>query len=101
MPRGLPAALTISESDLGLVADKGKLQEQFDQQQDLPQKFSVTYVDPLYIYQQGRQEKIRNSRLVGTKQHQIINIPLVMDSDWAEQVAEKLMFLAFLEPAAL
>ena len=97
VPRGLAPKLTIPEADLGLVGDKAKLIEQFDQEQDLPARYVVSYQDPLYLYQQGKQEKIRNSRLVSTKQEVILNIPMVMDPDWARQVAEKSLYISWLE----
>ncbi|HWC97233.1 MAG TPA: phage tail protein [Candidatus Sulfopaludibacter sp.] len=97
VPRGLASAFTIPEDDLGLVSDKTKIIEQFDQEQDLPQRFAVTYADPLYLYQQGKQEKLRNTRVVRTKQQSVINLPMVMDPDWARQVAEKTLFLSWLE----
>lgn len=97
VPRGLAPKLTIPEADLGLVGDKAKLIEQFDQEQDLPARYVVSYQDPLYLYQQGKQEKIRNSRLISTKQEVILNIPMVMDPDWARQVAEKSLYISWLE----
>ncbi|HLZ09079.1 MAG TPA: phage tail protein [Chloroflexota bacterium] len=97
VPNGLAPALTIPEADLGLMGDKAKLIEQFDQAQDLPQKYSVVYQDPLYLYQQGKQEKQRSTRIVKTKQMSTIQIPMVMDPDWARQVAEKTLYLSWLE----
>lgn len=100
IPRGLASKLTIPEASLGLVSDKGKLVETVSQEQDLPQQFTVLYNDPEQDYQQGRQLKGRNTRIVRTKQQTVITFPMTMTADWARQVAEKALYLQWLERTA-
>jgi hypothetical protein len=97
VPRGLPAALTIPEADLGLLSDMAKLEEQIAQEQDLPKQFTVTHNDPTLDFQQNKQLKGRNVRIVKTKQQTILEIPMTMTSDWARQVAVKALYLSWLE----
>lgn len=100
IPRGLASKLTIPEASLGLVSDKGKLVETISQEQDLPQQFTVLYNDPAQDYEQGRQLKGRNTRIVRTKQQTVITFPMTMTADWARQVAEKALYLQWLERTA-
>lgn len=97
VPRGLAAALTIPEADLGLLADMAKIEEQIAQEQDLPKQFTVTHNDPTLDYQQNKQLKGRNVRIIKTKQQTIMEIPMTMSADWARQVGEKALYLAWLE----
>jgi Putative phage tail protein len=98
VPRGLASALTIPEADLGLVEDKAKLiPEEIGQSQDLPQRFTVTFNDPILDYQQSKQMAQRNVRVTSTKQQTVLSIPMTMDESWALQVAEKALYLAWLE----
>jgi hypothetical protein len=97
VPRGLAPKLTIPEADLGLMSDKGELLEQIAQEQDLPLSFTVIYPDPALDYQQNKQFKFRNTRIIKTRQQAVLNIPIVMDQDQAIQIAEKSLFLAWLE----
>jgi len=98
VPRGLPAALTIPETDLGLLEDGAKVKpEQLAQEQDLPQNVTVLYNDLAMDFQQGKQLKQRNSRIIKTRQQQIIELPMSLDAKFARQVAEKTLWLAWLE----
>src|SRR5665213_2082899 len=97
VPRGMPLALTIPEADLGLVEDKAKLIEQISQEQDLPRQFTITYNDPTLDFQQNKQLKGRNVRIVKTKNQTILEVPMTMTADWAKQMAEKALYLAWLE----
>lgn len=97
VPRGLPAALTIPEKDIGLAGDKGKIEETIGDEQSLPRDVTVTYVDPAKDYQQGKQMKSRNSRIVTTKNQDNLEIPITMSADFARQVAEKSLYLRWLE----
>jgi Putative phage tail protein len=97
IPRGMAAAMTIPEADLGLVEDKGKLiSEEIGQSQDLPYKVTVTYNDPVLDYQQNKQMIQRNTAIVSTKQQTVLAIPMTMDADWAMQVATKALYLFWL-----
>jgi Putative phage tail protein len=97
VPRGFAPVETIPESDLGLEKDKAKLVETIGQEQDLPRDVTVLYIDEDLDYQQGKQIKARNARIVSTKNQEIITLPLTMDADFARQVAEKALYLRWLE----
>ena len=97
VPRGLAPVLTIPESDLGLEKDKTKLVETIGQEQDLPRRITTLYIDENEDYQQGKQEALRNARVVSTKNQEIMTIPLTMDANFARQVAEKALYLRWLE----
>jgi Putative phage tail protein len=97
IPRGLASIETIPEEDLGMEADKAKLIETQGQEQDLPRDVTVLYNDEDLDYQQGKQVKSRNSRIVSTKNQEIITLPLTTSRDFARQVAEKVLYLRWLE----
>jgi hypothetical protein len=98
VPRGLPSAMTIPESALGLIEDKAKLiPEEIAQERDLPQLLTVLYTDPALDYQQNKQPAQRNLRIIHTRQQILLQIPMTMDADWAIQVAEKALFVYWLE----
>jgi hypothetical protein len=98
VPRGLPPAITIPEDELGLLEDGAKVKpEQLSQSQDLPIKVTVLYNDVSMDYQQGKQEKQRSARIITTKQQDTIELPISTDASFARQVAEKTLFLAWLE----
>ena len=97
VPRGLASVKTIPEEDLGIEADKAKLIETQGQEQDLPRDVTVLYNDEDLDYQQGKQIKSRNSRIVSTRNQEIITVPLTMKRDFARQVAEKTLYLRWLE----
>jgi hypothetical protein len=98
VPRGLPSAMTIPESALGLLEDKAKLiPEEIAQERDLPQLLTVLYTDPALDYQQNKQPAQRNLRIIHTRQQILLQIPMTMDADWAIQVAEKALFVYWLE----
>jgi hypothetical protein len=97
VPRGLPSVETIPEEDLGMESDKTKIVETQGQEQDIPRDVTVLYNDEDLDYQQGKQIKSRNSRIVSTRNSEIITLPLTMKKDFARQVAEKALFLRWLE----
>jgi hypothetical protein len=98
IPRGQnPSVLTIPENDLGLEADKAKLIETQVMPQELPRFVDIVYVDPTIDWQQNKQHKARSSRTVKTKQALTMNLPMVLDSTFARQIAEKALYLAWLE----
>lgn len=98
IPRGLAPKLTIPEADLGLEEDKAKIKpETFAQAHDLSSRYAVLYNDPTKDYQQGRQSKNRNTRIIRTKQQTVYSVPMTMTPDWARQVAEKRLYLEWLE----
>lgn len=98
VPRGLPSAMTIPESDLGLLEELTKLNpSQISQEQDLPFRVTTIYEDPTLDYQQGKQEKQRSTRVVTTTNQQTVNAALVLPPDMARQVSEKALYLAWLE----
>ena len=97
VPRGLPSVITIPESDLGLYEDKAKLVETIAQGHDLPFSVTVLFNDAAIDYQQGRQTKERNIRIIHQKQQLSISLPLTMTDDQARQLAEKILYMIWLE----
>jgi len=98
VPRGMASAMSIPETDLGLLSDGAKVKpEQIAQEQDLPLAFRVLFNDIALDYQQGHQERTRSSRVKKTKQQTIISLPIVMTSTQALQIAETALYLAWLE----
>jgi len=98
IPRGLSSVVTIPEIDLGLLQDGAKVKpEQISQAQDLPQSVTVMYNDVAMDFQQGKQLKQRSSRIIKTRQQQIIELPLTLDASLARQIAEKTLWIAWLE----
>ena len=100
VPRGLAVAMTIPEADLGLEADKAKMLPQVADAQTLPQRVIVTYNDPAINYQQQKQQSQRNSRLIQIKQQVKLDFPLTLDPDFAKQLSEKALYLAWQERTA-
>lgn len=98
IPRGGPTqVITIPESDLGLYKDNYKISEQIGQIQDLPLNVQVLFNDQALDYQQNKTHKFRHRRIVKTRNQSIIELPLTLDSTFARQIAEKALFLAYLE----
>jgi hypothetical protein len=94
---GSPAEpFVIAEDDLGLVEDKAKIEEEQKQEQDLPLITTVLYNDVALNWQQGKQAKQRNARtVVGTRQQQILSLPLSLDDTIARQIAEASLYSAW------
>jgi Putative phage tail protein len=98
VPRGNGAAsLVIPEADLGMQKDNIKLSEEIGQIQDLPAQIQVLYNDRAIDYQQNHTRKIRHFRTVKTKNESVLELPLTIDSTTARQIAERALFLAYLE----
>lgn len=81
---------TVPEGDLGLEKDKAKLVEALAQENDLPQAVTVLYNDATLNYQQGKQLKGRNPRIVTieTKNQKILSLPFTLMPQQARQLAE-------------
>lgn len=93
---GSPAAVfTIAEDDLGLAADKAKLEESFGQEQDLPLQVTALYNSVALNWQQGKQVKQRDARTVTTRQQQVLSMPLSLDDTEARQIAECTLYSAW------
>jgi len=91
VPRGMvPSPPTVPEGDLGLLEDKAKLTEQQSQAEDLPVSTTVLYNDALVNYQQGKQIKQRNPRIltVATRNQTVLSLPFTLLPDEARQIAE-------------
>jgi hypothetical protein len=98
VPRGLASVITIPESDLGLLQDGAKVKpEQIAQAQDIPRNVSIFYNNISTDFQQGKQYKGRSARIIKTRQQQILEMPISMDANFARQVAEKTLWIAWLE----
>lgn len=80
----------IPERDLGLVKDKAKLIEALAQENDLPQAVTVLFNDQTLNYQQGKQLKGRNPRIITleTKNQKIMSLPFSLTPQQARQLAE-------------
>lgn len=92
IPRGQAAALTIDETDLGLLADNAALVETIGQEQDVPKSVEIVYIDPNVDYQQGQQKRIRHSKTKKSNNQTSISMPLVLNSYEAAQMADKIMW---------
>lgn len=98
VPRGAAAqALTVPETDLGLVKDNFKIQEQVAQIQGLPLEVKLLFKDPALNYQQNYTLKRRAARIVITKNQDVIELPLVIDSTTARQIVERMLYIQYLE----
>lgn len=88
------ASVTIPETDLGLVADNAELVEQLAAEQDLPQSVTTVYVDASLDYQQGKQLKARNPRIITivTKNQEIRSLPFTLTADDGRQIAEVTLY---------
>jgi hypothetical protein len=96
--RGVHASvMTIPEDDLGLVKDKAKLVETVKQEQDASQTVTILHFDASIDYQQGKQEKRRSSRVVKTRNQSVIELPIVMPQSQARGIADKTLYLQWLE----
>lgn len=94
VPRGQPAVANILTDDLGLIADKGAVEEKIGQEQDLPKTVEVIYIDPNQDYQQGQQRRIRYGATTTSQNQTSISLPIVLTSVQAAQLADKIMWTA-------
>ncbi len=93
-----PAAMTITEEDLGLAQDNAKLSEMLTQQQDAPRLVICNFTDPSFDYQQGSQTQMRSSRVVTSLTLTTLELAmLAMSQTLARQIAEKTLFTAWME----
>jgi hypothetical protein len=93
-----PPALTITEGDLGLVQDNAKLSELLTQEQDAPRSVTCNFTDPAFDYQQGSQTQMRSSRVVTSISQTTIELAvLALSQTLARQIAEKTLFIAWME----
>ena len=90
-----PSVFTIVESDLGIAADKAKLEEVFAQEQDLPLSVTVLYNDIALNWQQGKQVRQRDARFISARNQQLLSIPLSLSDDTAIQIAEATLYSAW------
>lgn len=98
IPRGSAStALTIPEADLGIAKDKGSVNEEIPQEQDLPRNVNVLFMDPNIAYQQNSSEQKRHTRAVKTKQLVTMSLPMVLTVSEARAIAEKALYLSYLE----
>jgi hypothetical protein len=97
IPRGQSSLMTIPESDLGLYEDNAEFTEEMGQEQDLPRDIQVVYADPAIDYQQNKQAKRRSAKIVKTRQQSILELPFALEADTAAQVAERALYVTYLE----
>jgi Putative phage tail protein len=95
--RGQTASQNIPEADLGIETDKIKLTETIAQEQDIPKTVSVEYIDPRLNYQTGKQHKYRRARVKKTKNHDILQLPVVLQGEDAAQIADKYLAMIWAE----
>lgn len=95
-------AASIPETDLGLAADHAELVESQGQENDLPQSVTVLYYDATLNYQQGKQLKARNPRIitVATKHQLVVTLPFTLLPAQARQIAEATLYAAWLNRTA-
>lgn len=93
-----PNLMQIPQESLGLVSDKKALVETYTQEQDAPRLVIVNYVDPSLQYQQGSQQKQRNSRAVITLNQTTLDMTdLCISGTEARSMAEKTLFQTWME----
>ena len=97
IPRGQASCMSIPEADLGLMEDKREYEETQNQEWDLPRSLQVNFADPAINYQQNKQERLRSVKVVKTRNKTVIEYPMALEPDQAMQIAEKSLFLAYLE----
>ena len=97
IPRGQESCMDIPEADLGLLEDHAEYTEGVGQEQDLPREVQVTYADPAISYQQAKQERRRSVKVVKTRNHVVYELPMALEADTALQIAEKSVYLSYLE----
>jgi hypothetical protein len=87
----------IPETDLGLAADKAELAEELAQESDLPVSVTVLYIDATLDYQQGKQLKARNPRIVtvATRNQTVLSLPFNLTPDQGRQIAETTLYVAW------
>ena len=91
LPRGQgTVVISIPEADLGLEEDKAKLVESFADELPLPEAVTVLFNDSTVNYQQGKQLKGRNPRIItiATKNQKIVTMPFSLTPQQARQLAE-------------
>jgi hypothetical protein len=89
--------MTIPESDLGLMKDNAKLTEVIQQFQDLPIEVEIQYSDPAQVWQNNKQQRRRHPMAVRTRNKAVIELPLVLSQTEAIQLAERYLYLSWLE----
>ncbi len=94
LPRGQNPELSVPEVDLGQAKDNTEMELMIGQEQDVPKSVEVVYIDPFSDYQQGAQKKIRHSRTKKTVNLTSVSLPIVMTSEQAAQLAQKMMWTA-------
>jgi hypothetical protein len=100
VPRGQSPIATLPEDELGLEADKAKLEETIGQEQDIPKDVDVIFIDPNIDYQQNHQKRIRHSRTKKTVNLTSLSLPIVMTANDALQLADRIMWSAEAERRA-
>jgi hypothetical protein len=100
VPRGQTSVATLPEYELGLEADKAKLEETIGQEQDIPKDVDVIFIDPNIDYQQNHQKRIRHSRTKKTINMTSLSLPLVMTPSDALRLADRIMWSAEAERRA-
>jgi hypothetical protein len=97
--RGANASvMMINEDALGLVDDKKKIVETVVQEQDAPRLVVVNYTDPSLQWQQGSQQKQRNSRVVTTLNQTKLDLTdLCISGTEGRSIAEKTLFQTWME----
>ena len=97
VPRGGLPVMNIPQEDLGLHTDKARVIETQVQEQELPKEIVVLFSDVNMNYQQNKYAKRRHVRIVKTKNQSIMEFPITMDANTAKQIADKMLYLSWLE----
>jgi Putative phage tail protein len=99
--RGGSVAATLTADDLAAMADSGEppdpLTHTRAQDVDLPQQVDVLYIEPEQDYQQGTQSQQRHQETMASREPLTISLPIAMDKTTARQIAEKSLFLSWVD----
>jgi hypothetical protein len=94
IPRGQDAIETISSDDLGMDGDKCHMTELLSQEQDRPKVVEVMFTNPDLDYQQDKQNRVRHSRTMNSKNITSISTPVVMTAYEAAGIADRILWTA-------
>lgn len=96
---------TIEEEDLGARMESEEppdsLIESITQEEEIPRRVIVKYIDSDRHYEGATQQFQRMSGNISTRSVVTIEVPIVLDDDTAKQIAEKHLYQAWVERKAV
>lgn len=103
--RGQAVTRTITQAELATQGDRGEFfTEQRTQEVELPERFSITYLDRSQAYEQNTQsaKRIRTPNRTMNSRNQIgFSIAGAFDADFIKRQAEKALYTAWAERSTL